>query len=235
VALSGVDGSGKSRLATALRDELAARGVRTEVVWTKLGGTTWTATVAGRVKRVLRLGRPVSDTPPKTFPSGAREDLVDTGTLLRRRSRAVTWAWTLVLVVDNVRAHRRAVRRSAAAVVVCDRYVLDSAAQLRHRYGDRSYRLHVLLLRLLSPTPAAAWLLDVPPAVARARKPEQFDEDQLRALATCYRQAAAALDVERLDGCQPPDVLTKTVVGAVREVLDRRPHHAGAIAPSSAS
>jgi thymidylate kinase len=225
VALSGVDGSGKSTLATTVRDELTAGGVPTEVVWTKLGGTTWTAAVAGRVKGVLRLGRPVSDLPPKTFPSGAREDLVDTGTLLRRRSRAVTWAWTLVLVADNVRAHRRAVRSSAATVVVCDRYVLDSVAQLRHRYGDRPHRLHVVLLRLLSPVPAAAWFLDVPPVVARARKPEQFDEAELGALAGCYRDAATALGVDRLDGREAPDVLARTVVASVREVLDGRQRH----------
>jgi thymidylate kinase len=231
VAISGVDGSGKSTQATALRDELTAAGVPTEVAWTKLGGTTWTADVAGRVKGALRLGRPVSATPPKTFPSGAREDVVDTGTLLRRRSRALTWAWTLVLVADNVRAHRRAVRESTAPVVVCDRYVLDSVAQLRHRYGDRPYRVHVLLLRLLSPGPGAAWLLDVPADVARARKPEQFDEAELAALAACYRAAAVALGVDRLDGREPPDVLTRTLVEAVGQVLERRPQHPGAVDP----
>lgn len=219
MALSGLDGSGKSTVGAGLRDALDGGGTPAVVVWTKLGGTTWTADVAARVKGALRLGRPVSDTPPRTFPSGAREDLVDTGTLLRRRSRALTWIWTLLLVGDNVRAHRRAVRTAEAEVVVCDRWVLDSVAQLRHRYGDRPYRLHVLLLRRLSPRPSAAWFLDVPPAVARARKPEQFDLAQLDELARCYRRAAAELGVPTLDGEHPREALTATVLGEARALL----------------
>ena len=221
MALSGVDGSGKSTQATAVRDALADADLSTAVAWSKLGGTTWTADVANRLKRVLRLGRPVGP-PPRTYPSGARDDQVDTGTLLRRRSRALTWAWTLVLVTDNVRAHRRAVREAGADVVVCDRYVLDSVAQLRHKYGDRPYRFHVGLLRRLSPPPSAAWYLDVPAATALARKPEQFDLPQLEALAACYRRAAADLGVARLDGVAPPEDLTHQVVGEVRAVLEGR-------------
>jgi thymidylate kinase len=220
VALSGLDGSGKSTVAEALRAALDGAGTPAAVVWTKLGGTTWTATVAARIKGALRLSRPVSDTPPRTFPSGAQEDLVDSGTLLRRRSRAVTWAWTLVLVADNVRAHRRALRTAGADVVVCDRWVLDSVAQLRHRYGDGPYRLHVLFLRWLSPRPSAAWFLDVPPAVALARKPEQFDLAQLDALARCYRAAAVELGVPTLDAEAPRQSLTTTVVREVQTVID---------------
>jgi thymidylate kinase len=214
VALSGLDGSGKSTQAVALRDALVDAGVSTAVVWTKLGGTTWTADVAARLKGALRLGHQVGPS-PRTYPSGARDDQVDTGTLLRRRSRAVTWVWTLVLVADNVRAHRRAVRDAGASVVVCDRYVLDSVASLRHKYGDRPYRLHVLLLRRLSPSPSSAWYLDVPAAVALARKPEQFDLPQLEALAACYRTAAEALGVRRVDGAGAPGELTGALVGEV--------------------
>jgi thymidylate kinase len=218
VALSGLDGSGKSTQAEALRDHLEGAGIATAVAWTKLGGTTWAATVSGRVKDLLGLSRPVSSTPPRTYASGARDDVVDTGTLLRRRSRALTWAWTLLLVVDNIRAHRRVVRQDAA-VVVCDRYVLDSVAQLRHRYGDRPYRLHTLLLRRLSPVPASAWFLDVPPAVARARKPEQFGLAELESLAACYRSASAALGVPRVDGEAPAEALTAALVGEAKDVL----------------
>lgn len=233
MALSGLDGSGKSTQAEALRDHLVAAGIPTAVAWTKLGGTTWTATVSGRVKAALRLSRPVSSTPPRTYASGARDDVVDTGTLLRRRSRSLTWAWTLLLVVDNICAHRRVVRRDAA-VVVCDRYVLDSVAQLRHRYGDRPYRFHTSLLRRLSPPPAAAWLLDVPPDVALARKPEQFDLAQLESLAGCYRTASAALGVPVQDGTSPPEAVTPRLVEEVRRVLGRGQQY-GAMASRSTS
>jgi thymidylate kinase len=218
-----MDGSGKSTAAVSLRDALVEAGVPAAVVWTKLGGTTWTADVAARLKGALRLGRQVGP-PPRTYPSGARDDAIDTGTLLRRRSRAVTWAWTLVLVADNVRSHRRAVREAGTDVVVCDRYVLDSVASLRHKYGDRPYRLHALLLRRLSPRPSAAWYLEVPPAVARARKPEQFDLGQLEALATCYRTTSVELGIERLDGAAAPGTLTATMV---EEVLTYGPGRAG--------
>jgi len=223
VALSGPDGSGKSTAAVALRDALAHAGVPATVVWTKFGGTTWTADLAGRLKGALRLGRPVGPA-PRTYPSGARDDAVDAGTLIRRRSPVITWAWTLVLVIDNVRAHRRAVRHAGTAVVVCDRWVLDSVASLRHKYGDRPYRVHVLLLCRLSPRPSAAWYLDVTASVALARKPEQFDLAQLDALIGCYRTAAAALGVDRLDGTTPPGALTETMV---ETVLMYEPHGAG--------
>ena len=93
--------------------------------------------------------------------------------------------------------------------------------QLRHKYGDRSYRFHVLLLQRVSPAASVAWYLGVPPAVALARKPEQFDLAGLADLAACYRKAAVALGVSRLEGAAPAEELTALMLGELRRIVER--------------
>ncbi|MHB8471134.1 MAG: hypothetical protein ACYDCH_15480, partial [Gaiellaceae bacterium] len=134
VAFSGIDGSGKSTQARILRETLHDLGYEPAIAWTPLSQNASLARLAGPVKHVLRLLR---RTPPPAAP-GETGLHRDEGTELRSRSAVVLFAWTMLVALANGAFHARTAARHAAAgrVVIFDRYLLDTAAQFRFRYGE---------------------------------------------------------------------------------------------------
>jgi thymidylate kinase len=232
VALSGLDGSGKSTQAEALARALAEHGQAAALVWTRLEWTTlWEGggaleRLAAPAKLVLRARERKRQAAREWWspPEGGAAAGV------RERSPLVNGAWVLVVAVVHALAQRRSVaaRLRAGELVVCDRYTLDAAVQLRRRYGPRRrFRLQTQAMHLLSPRPRLAYFLDVDPALALARKRDAFDEPELRAQRELYLQEHAALGVVRLDGSATPAALSALIADDVRR-LSRRTGAAGA-------
>jgi thymidylate kinase len=199
VAVSGLDGSGKSSQAQALVRTLERLGYDGVTVWTRLSYNPSLDVLASPVKALLRHGRRERVDPA-----------ADPAKELRRRSALVSHAWALIVALANASSQRRATRPHLrqGRIVVCDRYSLDSAVHLRYRYGEtRSFRLQALLVRLLSPRPVRAFFLEVPPETAFARKAEQYDLDQLARQARLYAEEHVRLGARRLDGERPQDEL----------------------------
>jgi thymidylate kinase len=198
VALSGIDGAGKSTQAELLRDALAATGIDAVVEWNRLSHDRWLDALARPVKMVLRRGGAHAD--------GAAE--TSAGPVPGRG------VWVVVVALANALAHLRSVRAHTLAgrVVICDRYVLDSVVQLRTEYAaGRGQRLGVALVRLLSPQPRAAFYLDLPPEVAYERKPRPGKRERLERQADGYRAECARLGVVRLDATHPPQELAAEI------------------------
>jgi thymidylate kinase len=205
VTFSGLDGSGKSSQAEALRATLDRLGYPAVTVWTRITINPSLDVIAAPVKRLLGGGRPPTPTPAATADRspghGARE--TDPARAFRLRHPTVNQAWLLVVAVVNALAQWRAVTPHLARgrVVVCDRYTLDSAAHLRYKYGPQQrFRMQARAIRWLSPRPMRSYFLDVDGVVAHARKPEKYTAEQLGRLATLYREEADDLRVQRLDG-----------------------------------
>ena len=198
IALSGLDGSGKSSQAAALAHTLRRLGHDQVVVWNRLGYGRSLDVVAAPVKAALRRVRPGAalpgSEPGRSQGDPARE--------LRRRSALLTGGWSAVVAMANASAHLRATlpHLSRGRVVICDRFVLDSVVHLRFMYArGAELPAHAVLIRRLSPTPTRAYFLDVDPGTAFSRKGE-YDPERLDALARPYRGAARDLGVRRLDG-----------------------------------
>jgi thymidylate kinase len=210
VALSGLDGAGKSFQAQRLADELERLGIDAAVIWPAAANVMFQANPALKrgLRRVLAaLGR----SSPSDHPGDPAQEPLP--------SQAAPVAHALALVVAIVQAwsFRRGGRRIARGVdvVIYDRYALDSVVYVRHRWGQgRPLRLQSRLIQSLSRRPAVAFLLDVAPEVAYERK-HDFPLDDLRARGVLYRELHATLGVTRLDGERPPEDLCAVIARAV--------------------
>jgi thymidylate kinase len=225
VAFSGLDGAGKSSQAEALKSALEQLGYETKLEWTRLEWTTlwegagalgkiaWPVTRAiALVERMRGRGRSAAAEPPER---DWYTDTVETpAARFRQRVGWVNDAWVTVVAAMHARAQRRktAPHIRAGRAVICDRYTLDAAAMLRFRYGDdRRFRRAIRVLQRLSPEPLRAYHVDVPAAVARARKAEQYSLEDLERQAQLYREERDALGVRALDGERPREDLCTEV------------------------
>ena len=212
VALSGVDGAGKTTQVDALKLSLERLGIETEEEYVRLEWTTLTQNpllnvVATPVKALVRLGRRLAHGVPG---STTGED--DSARSIRKRNPVIRNGWVLVIALAHAWAQRKVGRPRRADVVICTRYTLDAIVALRFGYvADRPLRLAAGLLRKLSPRPLRAYYLNVDAEVAFARRAEQFGLPELERLTALYRQECEANNVVSLDGTAPRKALCETI------------------------
>lgn len=211
VALSGLDGAGKSTQARALAAALEALGYDARIEWAPILQNRSIELLSRLARVLLRLAR-------RGSAPEEGESLVAQAEPSSGKRRALAEAWTTFVALVNAASHRRAsvAHRGSKTVVIHDRFVLDSTVRLRFLYGaggglGRQKRL----LRLLSPRPAAAFWLDVPAELAYARKPEHWDVDDLTAQRALYEDEHERLGVRRLDGERPPPELAAEIAAEV--------------------
>ena len=207
VALSGIDGSGKSTQAAALAEALTALGHDAVVEWSRITYDPGLRAIAAPVKKLLARLEPASDEPPPLHPRGVNGELMRPGDAaaqgLRERVPVVNHAWVVVVAVVHALSQRRSLapHLRAGRVVVRDRYVLDATVQLEDVYGGgRGAGLPGRLLRLICPKPAAAFWLDVDPRLAYERKPEEYSAEELAGHRRHYETLHGRLGLERVDG-----------------------------------
>src|SRR6266567_4579474 len=161
VSFSGLDGSGKSTQIEALFNRLSHAGLSVRIL------TFWDDVAALKglrefLRHSLFRSEPGVGTPEKP---------------VNRRDKNVTsWPMTafrfFLYFVDtlSLRAMTARARRTGADVVIFDRYLYDELANLA--LDHRLTRSYARLLLSIAPKPDAAYVLDVDPVQARARKPE---------------------------------------------------------------
>ena len=214
IALSGLDGSGKSTQAHALAATLPKLGHDVSLEWLRLAFNPSLNTIAAPVKAALALRRARPGTP--TGDGAGRGH--DAARGLRDRSRTVHQAWTGVVATANGVSQRRTTRAQLQQrrFVVRDRYVLDSVVQLHSDYGARhDVSAQARLIETLSPEPLLAFYLDVPPDVAHNRKPEEYDVAELTAHAALYRREADRLGVATIDAARSRDEVAAEIARIV--------------------
>ncbi|MBV8049712.1 MAG: thymidylate kinase [Acidobacteriaceae bacterium] len=161
ISFSGIDGSGKSTQIAKLLNRLRDAGL----VVSQL--TFW--------DDVAVLSRFRADVSHKLLHGeggvGTPENPVN-----RNDKNVRTWYLTLPRCVLHfldslcLRQKLRRARANAPDVIVCDRYIFDQLATLPL---DRAWaRACARLILQVAPIPDVAYLLDVEPEIARARKPE---------------------------------------------------------------
>jgi len=222
VALSGLDGAGKSFQAVRLQSALERLGYRAVVVWPAASNVIYQANPAlkRRLRAILdRLGSRGEGERAKAPAPAAGEPWVEP---MPRQSAPLTHVLAALVALAQAWSFRRGSARAERRidVVIYDRYVLDSIVYLRQRWGDgRALPLQSTLIRRLARRPSRAFLLDLPPEVAYARK-QDYPVDNLRERATLYHQLYPALGVRRLDGQRSREELCAEIAREVWEALD---------------
>ncbi len=195
VAISGPDGSGKTRQAEALCRVLVISDIAHSYYWNRIGCSPLTNFVSRMAARFGKGGASAGDD-TVTAEDGLQRDLSGWPGPLQ-----ALWAW--LMIIDLVGRYTLKVRLpllcgkfGLGKVVVCDRYALDAAVEINSRLpqSGRAVRLAVSFLKALSPKPRVAYMLDVPEEVAQERhnlpisleELHQYREGYLK-LATEYR------------------------------------------------
>jgi thymidylate kinase len=210
VALSGVDGAGKSSQALWLADAMTALGADVEVVWNDLLGNRATKLLAALPKAALRLtgrGRARErmarwdDSPPRSRSDGSAG-----------RARL---AWSLIVTLANALEQQAAAVPSAARgrVVVFDRSPLDLAVRMQVLYRA-NVELQRRLIALAAPRPDLAFLLDIPAEVSLARKNDVWSPRQLGEQTELYRELASRFGAARLDGTRAAEEIAAEIARA---------------------
>ena len=162
VALSGVDGAGKSSLAQLVSDYLDHVGIRSAIIWTRPGmRMDW---LTRPIVRLLRL----FGGPPR-IPGVAQ---VASGSPIRLRTRrgVVGWLWTTIVTTVFLADVRLRHLRSRG-VLIYDRHLPDALTTLAFVYAGVDLKLHRWLVRRLLPPADLRFYIEMSAEEATARKP----------------------------------------------------------------
>jgi thymidylate kinase len=224
VAFSGLDGSGKSTQVSALRETLDAAGIASRIAWRPVGHGRAVQLVRRAGKRAM--GRPHRRVSPAQGAPALTWEPDPITRRLRERSASLTAVWAAYVAVATAASYRRAQLAAAfrrQSVLVCDRHALDTDVHLLFQYGGRRRpALAIALSDAVMPRADAAFLIELPAAEARARKPLQYREVEAERLAALYHGEASRLGVSRLSGLAPPGRLAETIAHHVWTVAGER-------------
>jgi thymidylate kinase len=165
VSVSGPDGSGKTEHARALVDALQLCELKAHYFWSR-GGSTGLIGALHHLRARLR---------PGTSPPVAGDAISRRRTRLSNPLVRVAWSWAVAADQLTTYYLRAWLPSRLGRIVVCDRYAYDTAVEMDASLPPdaRWSRMAISALTRLAPRPRLAYLLDVAPETARARKPDE--------------------------------------------------------------
>ncbi|MFI4977947.1 MAG: dTMP kinase [Solirubrobacterales bacterium] len=204
VALSGIDGAGKSSQARWLAESLTALGADVEVIWNDLLGNRALNLLGTPPKALLRLAGRRSERMARYDDAPPSSDAPT--------ASAVRGIWSTIVTLANAVEQRIMATRSVGRnrVIVFDRSPLDLAVRMQVLYRA-NVEMQRRLVKLAAPRPDLAFLLDIPAEVSLARKSDIWLPSQLMEQTMLYRALAPRFGVRRLDGQRPPDEIAAEI------------------------
>lgn len=204
VAISGMDGSGKTLQAKDLCRHLTFCEVPNTYYWNRISYSPLTRLLSRLMSRSPR-GAATNGT---TFG----EDQTD----LSHRSSFVQSAWAWFVVLDLVARYAVRVRVpmlrgyiGLGKVVVCDRFGLDAAAEILIRIPSPGWGVRSALsfLKAFCPRPRLSFLLDVPEDVAQDRHELSLDLELLGQNRERYLELSTRFGAQIQNGLESPSEL----------------------------
>ena len=214
LAISGVDGSGKSTLTTALVDGLERLGIPTTMVWTRPG---MRLELLDRLAKRIRKIRKEETTGLRRLAEGASSETISS------RKGLVGWVWLMLVSLAYLSDIRRQTRK-ALGVVIFDRHLLDALGTIDAIYAGVSSRAHRRLIRWFVPKADFTVWLDIDPDQAAARKPDDLiGADLVAKQAIAYRKYAGLIPRLRThDGSNNSYLSAATVLAEFNDALSNK-------------
>ena len=200
VAITGVDGSGKTTQAAMLRAAFRSCAIRARCVWSRASSSSFMDLFIRWGKRLMRQGDAPVGTPNGQGVLHARQAMLS--------SQLARWGWQWLVVFDLLVRYWLQVGWPLlrGEVVIADRYVDDGLADLAVHLGWKSPEraLAGRLLRLLSPHPHMTYVLNLPASVAAARMAGQRESpEHLEQLGAAYLRLTERSGAVEVDAQQP--------------------------------
>ena len=137
------------------------------------------------------------------------------------------WIWLNFSLLEYLVQVTWTLRSRRGRVLVCDRYIYDMIADVAISLGRSGAEVLELVrhpfIRLF-PKPDEVFFLDVPPAVAYARKkdPNVMGEQYLVDRAEIYSLLSDGLGFARIDGTKSVEEIADTILNSIAEKLGDR-------------
>jgi thymidylate kinase len=221
VALSGLDGAGKSSQAQLIERSMRSIGVESAVIWPPARNVLFGMPPAlkDRLRRLLAtIGRPIETSSTTAYQ--AADGAPEFPPLPSQRG-IVTELLAAVVAISQVLALRRAALAAPGdpVLLIYDRYVLDSIVYLKDRWGHgRALGWQSAAIRMLARRAALSYLLEIEPEEAFARK-QDFPIENLRDRAALYRRLHESLGVKALDATRPMEEVGHEICGDIWMML----------------
>ncbi|MDF1596557.1 MAG: hypothetical protein P1T08_10765 [Acidimicrobiia bacterium] len=193
VAISGIDGSGKSTLVEALSESLKRCDIPTTVVWTRPG---MRLKLLDRLAVWARRLRKEEEIGLERLAEGQASETISS------RRGLTGWVW-LTLVTMAYLADVRNQTRKAGGLVIYDRHLIDALGTVDVLYQGVHSGFQRFLIRLFIPNADFAVFLDVDAAEAAARKPD----DLVGATLVAQQHAAYRQHLHRVPNLQRHDAM----------------------------
>lgn len=207
IAISGVDGAGKTTAGKGLRASLSNLGIPVASIWARPGL---------RLGVITRISRPIKRMLGQPSGPGVAYAARGDGTRLHSRRGFVGWVWSLIVtvafLVDVYRQHF-----STRGIVLYDRHVIDAIATLNALYAGPNLALQRALIRRLMPRAELTCFLEIDAEVAVQRKPDDMiGRHAVEAQLSSYEAEKSQIpNLIRLDGAGPLDQNVFEVVCAI--------------------
>jgi len=213
ITFGGLDGAGKSTQIALLTDYLVKSGRKPVCIWTRGGYTSVLQGLKTLSRRFLSKRLPPSGNSPQ-----------------RSQAFSKWWVrrlWLFLALLDLLRVYGVQIRwhRYRGRVVVCDRYLWDSAIDFRLNFPQENLDDYWLwrLLGRISSEPDAAFLLlvSVEESVRRsALKGEPFPDppEVLKQSLAYYQDLISRVPFHVLDGSRPIPALFNQVLTMLGQV-----------------
>jgi len=122
ITFSGIDCSGKSTQLDLLKKYLDEKGVKSRIIWSRGGYTSW---VEG-IKNLVRRDKGFSDEEKKEY----RQNIVENS----RKAKLLLWA----SILDMIRYYGIVYRwiELTGTLILCDRYVWDTFIDFKMKFKD---------------------------------------------------------------------------------------------------
>ena len=221
VTLSGCDGSGKTLQAERLQHVFETCDVRVRRVWARGASSKGVGAVMRAGKKALGAKGSLSAS------SGHLNEAQRFEERQRHLQNPIArWVFSVVFAADLVGPYVLRTRQwlQVGSVVICDRYVADAMVDYALFTGTDAMKppLSLRILSALAPRPQVAFLLDVEPAEALRRKPEEGGRGHLESARRMFLELARTRHLAVMEAGLPADEIQRSVARASLHEFYRR-------------